>query len=310
MNRMNIVFMGTPEIAAESLKALIKEGHNILAVFTKPDKPVGRKQILTPPPVKQLALTQGIPIYQPNTLRDGEAFQILKELDPELIVVVAYGKLLPKEILELPKHGCVNAHASILPKYRGSSPIQWSIVCGEKETGVTTMFMDEGMDTGDIIEIARTEIGEDETAEELYDKLSVIAGKLLISTIKNIESGAVNRTKQNEADASYAPMIKKEMGLIDFKKPANEIHNLVRGFYSWPAAYCFLNGKRLKVFKTEIAQFADATPGTVIKSDNALIIACGNGTALRLSEIQFEGSKRTTDSQFLLGNKIEVGTVI
>ncbi len=305
---MNIVFMGTPDIAADSLKALISAGHKISAVFTKPDKPVGRKQIITPPPVKILAQENNIPVFQPETLRDGEAYKILKEINPEIIVVVAYGKLLPKEILELTKYGCINAHASLLPKYRGSSPIQWSIVCGEKKTGITVMQMDEGMDTGDIISRAELEIGEDETAEELFDRLSVLAGELLCSTIDSIENGTAVRTPQNEAEASYAPMIKKEMGEIDFNKTAAEIHNLVRGFYSWPAAYTFIGGKRLKVYKTQVVS-GNAAPRTVLSSGKELVIACGEN-AIRLCEIQAEGGKRTTDTQFLLGNKIEQGSLL
>ena len=304
---MNMVFMGTPEIAATALSSLINAGHNIMAVFTKPDKPVGRKQILTAPPVKVLAEEHNIPVFQPETLKDGEAFNILKNINPEIIVVVAYGKLLPKNILNLPKYGCVNAHASILPKYRGSSPIQWSIVCGDTETGITTMYMDEGMDTGDILEIAKTPINKDETAEELYDRLAVMAGELLNSTLEKIKNGSIIPIKQDNDRASYAPIIKKEMGLLDFNKTANELHNLVRGFYSWPAAYCFLNGKRLKVLKTEICGTTQEAPGSVIKSDNSLVVACADNTSLRLCELQLEGAKRTTDKQFLLGNKIEVG---
>lgn len=303
---MNIVFMGTPDIAADSLMALIKAGHKISAVFTKPDRPVGRKQVLTPPPVKVLATENGIPVFQPETLRDGEAYKIVKEINPDIVVVVAYGKLLPKEILEIAKFGCINAHASLLPKYRGSSPIQWSIVCGEEKTGITVMQMDEGMDTGDIISTAVLTIGENETAEELFDRLSVLAGELLVSTLVDIENGTATRIAQNEAEASYAPMIKKEMGELDFNKTADEIHNLVRGFYSWPCAYTFLNGKRLKVYKTEKVD-AIGESGTVIENDKKLIVAAKEG-AVRLLELQIEGGKRVTDTQFLLGNKIEKGT--
>ncbi len=305
---MNIVFMGTPDIAVESLSALIKAGHNISAVFTKPDRPVGRKQLMTSPPVKEIAEKNSIKVYQPETFKDGEAYNILKEINPDIIVVVAYGKILPKNILDLPRFGCVNAHASLLPKLRGSSPIQWSIVTGETKTGITTMFMDEGIDTGDIIEKAEIEIGENETAEELFDRLSVLAGELLCSTLLKIENGTAKRTPQDNEKATFAPMIKKEMGLIDFNKTANEVHNLVRGLYSWPCAYFFLNGKRIKVFKTEKVELS-GKPGEVLVSDKQLIVACKNG-AVRLSEIQAEGSKRTTDTQFLLGNKIEKGSII
>ena len=305
---MNIVFMGTPDIAAETLKALISAGHKISAVFTKPDKPVGRKQILTPPPIKVLANENSIPVFQPETLKDGEAYKILKEINPEIIVVVAYGKLLPKEILELPKYGCINGHASILPKYRGSSPIQWAIVSGEKKTGITVMQMDEGMDTGDIIDIAEIEIGENETAEELFERLSVLAGSIICETLIKIENSTVKRIPQNEAEATYAPMIKKEMGEIDFTKTAQEIHNLVRGFYSWPAAYTFIGGKRIKVYKTEVVK-GNAEPRTVLDNNKKLIIACGLD-AIRLLEIQAEGGKRVTDTQYLLGNRVELGSLI
>lgn len=299
---MNIVFMGTPEIAAQSLEALLAAGHNIKAVFTKPDRPVGRKQILTSPPVKITAGNNNIPVYQPETLRDGVAYGILKEINPEIIVVVAYGKILPKEILNLPKYGCINAHASLLPKFRGSSPIQWAIVSGEKQTGITTMYMDAGIDTGDIIEKSVVEIGDNETAEDLFEKLSYTAGNLLCSTLEKIKNGTAVKTPQNNSEATYAPMIKKEMGKIDFSKTAEEIHNLVRGFYSWPAAYTFINGKRLKVYKTEVVYGINAEPGTVIINGKQLLVACING-AVRLCDIQLEGGKRITDTQFLLGNK-------
>lgn len=299
---MNIVFMGTPEIAAKSLEALLAAGHNIKAVFTKPDRPVGRKQILTSPPVKITAGNNNIPVYQPETLRDGVAYGILKEINPEVIVVVAYGKILPKEILNLPKYGCINAHASLLPKFRGSSPIQWAIVSGEKQTGITTMYMDAGIDTGDIIEKSVVEIGDNETAEDLFEKLSYTAGNLLCSTLEKIKNGTAVKTPQNNSEATYAPMIKKEMGKIDFSKTAEEIHNLVRGFYSWPAAYTFINGKRLKVYKTEVVYGINAEPGTVIINGKQLLVACING-AVRLCDIQLEGGKRITDTQFLLGNK-------
>ena len=304
---MRIVFMGTPDIAVGTLKALIEEKHDIIGVFTKEDKPVGRKQILTPPPVKVCALENGIPVFQPSTLRTDDAYDILKGLNPDIIVVVAYGKILPKKILDLPKYGCINGHASILPKYRGSSPIQWCIVCGEKETGVTVQLMDEGIDTGDIIEIAKTQIGENENADELYEKLKDIAAALICKTVDKIEKGTAVYTKQNEAEATHAPMISKDMAFIDFTKTANEIHNLVRGFYSWPTAYFMFGDKRLKVYKTEVVN-GKGQPSTVIKSDGELIIACGNDTAIKLLEIQLEGSKRMEAKQWLMGKKIDVGT--
>lgn len=302
---MKIVFMGTPDIAANSLDKLINSKHNIIGVFTQPDKHVGRHRVLTPPPVKVLAEKNNIPVFQPETLKDEKTFDILNELNPDLIVVVAYGKLLPIEILELPRFGCVNAHASLLPKYRGASPIQWSIVCGEKETGVTTMFMDKGMDTGDMIDSVKILIAPDDNAETLYDKLSVAAAELLINTIDSIESGSAIAIPQNDADASYAPIIKKEMGFVDFTENAEVVHNKVRGLYTWPTAYTMFEGKRLKIFKTEIKNGFSNNPGTVISADNELVVACRNNTAISLLEVQLEGSKRMGIKQFLSGRTIK-----
>ncbi len=307
---MKIVFMGTPEIAEGTLSALYNAGHEIAAVFTQPDKPVGRKQILTPPPVKQFAVDKGIKVFQPATLRDGTALDLLKEINPDIIVVVAYGKILPKEILGVAKYGCINGHASLLPKYRGASPIQWCIVCGETVTGVTVMQMDEGMDTGDIIEKAEVNITEDMTADELYNVLTVTAADLILATLEKIENGTAVYTKQDDSKSSYAPIIKKEMAKIDFNKEAGEIHNAVRGFYSWPTAYFYLFGKRVKVYKTRLAENVSVSPSTVIESDKKLIIACGKNTAIELLEIQNEGSKRMAAASFLAGNKIPIGLKI
>ncbi|MBR5010955.1 MAG: methionyl-tRNA formyltransferase [Clostridia bacterium] len=306
---MRIVFMGTPSIAVGTLEALLKADHEVVGDFTQPDKPVGRKQILTPPPVKVFAEENGIPVYQPRTVKNGEALDILKDLNPDIIVVVAYGKILPKEILSLPKYGCVNAHASLLPKYRGASPIQWCIVCGEKQTGVTTMLMDEGMDTGDMLETATVDIGDDETSEELFERLTDTAAELVCSTVAKLEKGEITPKKQNEEDATYAPIITKEMALIDFGRSAADIHNLVRGLYGWPTAYFMLDGKRVKVYKTEVLEVS-GEPSTVIKSDNELIIACGNNSAVKIKELQPEGSKRMEAKQWLLGKKIVLGTKI
>lgn len=308
---MKLVFMGTPDYAVNTLEALISAGHNVAAVFAQPDKPVGRKHIITPPPVKVCAQKHGITVYQPNTLRDGTAEEILKEIAPDAIVVVAYGKILPKEILGIPKYGCVNGHASLLPKYRGASPIQWCIVCGEKETGVTAMLMDEGMDTGDILKTVKTEIGAEETAEELFGRLSGITAELLVNTLADLEKGNITPIKQNEENASYAPIIKKEMAQLDFKNmTATEIHNAVRGYYSWPCAYFFLENKRVKVIKAAVADNTNAKSGTVIKSDDSLVIACKDGTAVELVTVQPEGSKPMTAKQMLCGRPIATGTVI
>lgn len=306
---MKIVFMGTPDYAAVTLQKLIDEKFEISAVFAQPDKPVGRKQILTSPPTKLLAQKHGIPVFQPQTLRDGEAYQILKQINPDVICVVAYGKILPKEILSLPKYGCINGHASLLPHLRGSAPIQWAIVNGDKQTGVTTQLMDEGIDTGDILETAVTEIGDDETAEELFDRLAVISAELMVSTLQKAKSGLLEPKKQDEAKATYAPIIKKEMAHIDFSKTAQEVYNTVRGFYSWPCAYCFINGKRIKVLKAAISNLESNKSGVVIKNDEKLVISCGKGS-IEFITVQPEGAKAMSAKQMLNGNKIELGTAV
>jgi methionyl-tRNA formyltransferase len=307
---MKIVFMGTPDYAVNTLEALINKGHEIAAVFAQPDKPVGRKHILTPPPVKVCAEKHNIPVFQPTTLRDGEALAILKEINPEVIVVVAYGKILPEEILNLTKYGCVNGHASLLPKYRGASPIQWCIVCGEKVTGITTMLMDKGMDTGDILEQVSVEIGDTETAEELFERLSVISAELMVSTLEKLEKGEITPIKQNENEATYAPIIKKEMAFIDFAaKTGEEISNAVRGYYSWPCAYYFFEGKRIKVIKAKEGAKTSKAAGTVIANGESLSIACKNGSSIDILELQPEGSSKMTAKQYLCGKAIALGTV-
>ena len=307
---MKIVFMGTPDYAAVTLKKLIASDHEIAAVFAQPDKPVGRKQILTPPPVKVVAEENNIPVYQPKTLRDGEALEILKGINPDIIVVVAYGKILPEKILNLPKYGCVNGHASLLPKYRGASPIQWCIVCGEEKTGVTVMQMDIGMDTGDILTQCEVEIGEKETAEELFERLSVITAELLVNTLADLEKGNITPQKQDEEKASYAPIIKKEMAELDFSKSAKELYNAVRGYYSWPCAYFFLGGKRIKVIKSEIGNETSKPAGTVVGNSDCLEIACGDGKSLKLLTVQPEGKGKMTAKEMLNGTKIEKGCCI
>ncbi len=307
---MRIVFMGTPDYSVKTLNKLINSGHEVSAVFAQPDKPVGRKRILTPPPTKVVAEENNIKVYQPNTLRDGEAFRIIKELNPDIIVVVAYGKILPKEILDFPKYGCINGHASLLPKYRGASPIQWAIVSGESKTGITVMQMDEGMDTGDILKTVTTEIGEEETAEELFERLSFISADIMLETIADIEKGNIKPIKQNEADATYAPIINKEMAHLDFNEDAYTLANKVRGFYSWPCAYFILEGKRVKVIKAKAVKSSVSEASRVIESNGKLIISCGENTALQLITIQPEGSKEMSVSQMLNGHKIPIGTKV
>lgn len=308
---MKIVFMGTPDYAVNTLSALTEAGHEVAAVFCQPDKPVGRKHIITPPPVKVFAESKGIPVYQPTTLKNSDSAELLKQISPDVIVVVAYGKILPQEILDIPKYGCVNGHASLLPKYRGASPIQWCIVQGEKTTGVTAMLMDKGMDTGDILKTASVDIGDEETAEELFGRLSAVTANLITDTLKELEKGEITPVKQNEADATYAPIIKKEMAFVDFKaQTAEEVHNAVRGYYSWPCAYFFLNGKRIKIIKAAVSDKTESAAGTVIKSDSELIIACKNGGSIQLVTVQPEGSKPMAAKQMLCGNPIKAGTVI
>lgn len=308
---MRIVFMGTPDYSVKTLEALIAAKHDIVGVFAQPDKPVGRKHILTAPPVKVCAENHGIPVYQPNTLKNGEAADIIKRLSPDIIVVVAYGKILPQEILDIPKYGCINGHASLLPRYRGASPIQWCIVCGETETGVTVMQMDSGMDTGDILKTEKTEIGGEETADELFERLSVISAQLTVRTLDDIENGTVIPVKQDEEKATYAPIIKKEMALIDFKNMTeDEVHNAVRGYYSWPCAYFFFDNKRIKIIKAVCAGKSGNTPGTVVKSNDELVIACKDGGLISLLTVQPEGSKPMSAKQMLCGRPIAAGTVI
>lgn len=308
---MKTVFMGTPDYAVKTLEALAEAGHEIAAVFSQPDKPVGRKRVMTPPPVKVCAERLGIPVFQPQSLKNGEAAECIKKINPDVIVVVAYGKILTEEILALPKYGCVNGHASLLPKYRGAAPIQWAIINGESFTGVTTMLMDKGVDTGDILEQTRVEIRAEETAEELFERLSDISAQLTVSTVDKLSRGEITPIKQDGGMASYAPIIKKETALLDFEnKTASEICSAVRGFYSWPCAFFFLGNKRIKVIKAREADKTQGIPATVINSDGRLIIACKDGTSAELLEISPEGSRPMSVSQFLNGCRVEVGTRI
>ncbi len=297
---MKIVFMGTPDFAVPCLQALLDHPYEVVGVFTQPDKPKGRGYQLTPPPVKELAVSKGIPVSQPTTLRDGTALEQLKIWKPDLIVVVAYGKFLPKEILELPRLGCINVHASLLPKYRGAGPIQWAILNGETVTGVTTMYMAEGMDTGAMLERASLEIGPDETADELHDRLSVLGAKLLLSTVDKAEKGTLQPEKQDDSLASYAPMLTKDLSHIDFSQPAQKIHNQIRGLSSWPAAYTSYQGKRLKVYKSCMRD-GSGEPG-LLMDPKRMIVACGEG-AIELVEVQYEGSRKMSGEEFLRGKK-------
>ncbi len=303
---MRIVFMGTPDFAVPSLQALIDAGHDVCAVYTQPDKPQGRKQILTAPPVKTLALEHDIPVFQPNTLKNEDEQARLRELAPEVIIVVAYGKLLPKAVLDIPPHGCINVHGSLLPRWRGAAPIQWAVIAGDEMAGVTTMQMAEGLDTGDMLLTYETKVGEKETAGELFDRLAQSGAELLTQTLVKLDE--ITPRPQDDAQSCYAHMLDKQMAVIDWSKSAHEIDCLIRGLNPWPIALTTLSGERLKVFAAEKAA-GNGEPGTVLEADpkKGLTVACGEG-ALKLIEIQLVGGKRMKATDFLRGHVIEVGT--
>ncbi len=307
---MKIVFMGTPDFAVPCLQKLIDSKHEIVGVFSQPDKKVGRKQILTPPQVKALAVEHNLPVFQPNSLKTGEAYDIIKELNPDLIVVVAYGKILPKDILDYAKYGCINVHASLLPKYRGAAPIQWAVLNGDKETGVTVMQMDIGLDTGDMLYVEKTNIDINETSEELFDRLSSIGANALIKTIDMIENDTVIKTPQPNGDFGYATMIDKSMCTIDWSKSAFEIHNQIRGLQSWPVASTKINGKNLKIHKSILSDLTGEGYGKVINNKNVLTVCCGDGKCIDILEVQLDGKKRMDTKSFLTGNKVDIGTCL
>ena len=298
---MKIVFMGTPDFALPSLQALIDAGHEVCAVFTQPDKPQGRKQILTAPPVKVLAQEYGIPVYQPNTLKNGKSDDIIRSYEPDFIVVVAYGKILPKAVLEMPKKACVNVHGSLLPKYRGAAPIQWSVINGDEYAGVTTMLMSEGMDEGDILLMLKTPVGEDETGGELFDRLSDMGASLLLETLETFDK--IVPTPQNSSEATVAPILNKAMAEIDFiNKTAKENNSFIRGMNPWPVAWFTFEGKRMKVFETEILD-KNGEPGKVFALGGEMYVYCKVG-ALKLLTIQPENKKQMNGSDYLRGHKI------
>ena len=316
---LNILFMGTPDFAKESLKALYNAGYNIIGIVTNPDKPKGRGMKMIPPPVKEFGIEKNIPVYQPLKIKNNESFiDEIKELKPDVICVVAYGKILPKEILDIPRYGCINVHGSLLPKYRGAAPIQWAVINGEKQTGITTMYMDVGMDTGDMILKEVVDIGEDETTGELWERLSKIGGNLLVNTIKLIEKGNAPREKQPE-NFTIAPMLNKEMAQIDWNKSALEIKNLVRGLNPIMGAFTLINDKKIKLWKVKVLSneefigeshvleqelknykngdilIANEKQGLYLKAKDAILEAI---------EIQVEGSKKMSAKDFLRGHKL------
>jgi len=305
---MRVFYMGTPDFAVPPLRRIYEDGHEIVGVFTQPDKPKGRGMKMTPSPVKEFALEHGIKVYQPETLRSGEAANIILDASPDLIVVVAYGRVLPKAILEIPRYGCVNVHASLLPKYRGASPIQWAVANGEDKSGVTTMYLSEGLDEGDMILKSEVLIRKDETAGELHDELMEVGAELLSKTLKLIACGSAPREKQESADATYAPILTKEHAKIDFSKSAKSICDLVRGMNPWPCAHSTLLGQTVKIFRVEIEdEKSDKKPGEIVRAENGISVACGDGKIISIKELQLQGGRRMSADDFLRGHKIDMG---
>lgn len=306
---MKILFMGTPDFAVPTLKALWDAGHELCGVFTQPDRPKNRGMKLQASPVKEYAISRAIPVFQPAKMRDGTAMEYLRERKPELIVVAAYGRILPEDILEFPPRGCINVHSSLLPKYRGAAPINWAILNGEAETGVTIMHMAPELDAGDIIAQAAITIGANETAPELFDRLAVLGGQLLVGTVEELSAGIAKRRPQDHGAATYAPMLSRELSAMDWKRPARALHNQVRGLLPWPAAITEFGGNRCKVFATEITErTTDAVPGTVLEAGkNGIFVACGEGTVLRVCELQPDGGKRMKAADYLRGHPIPTG---
>lgn len=303
---MNIVFMGTPEFAVPCLKRLISDGHNVSGVFTQPDRPKGRGHRVQFSPVKIVAQENDIEVYQPLKMRDGEALSILKELNPELIIVVAYGQILPKEILEFPKYGCINIHASVLPRYRGAAPIQWCVLNGEKISGVTSMQMNEGLDTGDILLSRSTDISENDTAGDLHDKLSEIGAEVMSETIELLIEDKLQPIRQDDSLSNYSPMLSKDLCPVDWTKSAAEVHNQIRGLSPWPVATAEYNGKIYKLHKSALSGKTTKPAGTIIEADKKLCVACGDGNAVEILVIQAQGKKAVNSADFLRGNHIEV----
>lgn len=309
---MRIVFMGTPDFAAETLKVLIDaKEHQVVAVVTQPDKPKGRKNILQKSPVKELALFHNIPVYQPNRVKTEEFVNILKEINPDVIVVVAFGQILSKEILDLPKYGCINVHASLLPKYRGAAPIQWAIIDGEKETGVTVMQMDVGLDTGDMIKKAVVPIEEKETGESLFEKLSKLGGPLVLEVLEEFEAGTAVFEKQDDSLSNYAKMLDKKTGEINWHESAEKLERLIRGLNSWPSAYTTLDGKTLKIWKADVLDSEmEGVCGRIVSvQKDCFFVKTGNGI-LVVREVQLEGKKRMKAEAFLRGYPLEEGKML
>ena len=307
---MRVIFMGTPDFAVGTLEAIVEAGHEVVLAVTQPDKPKGRSGSLQFPPVKECAIAHNIPVFQPAKIREQKNIDELKKYDPDIIIVVAFGQIVSKEILDMPRYGCVNVHASLLPKYRGAAPIQWAVINGDEMTGVTTQRMDVGVDTGDIIETAELRIAEDETGGSLFDKLAMVGAKLCVSTMEKIEKGEAIYTPQKEEEATHTKKIEKELGNVDWSKSAKEIECLIRGLNPWPSAYTHLNGKTLKLWLAKVIdENSTLTPGTIVKvTKNEILVQTGAGM-LSLLEVQMEGKKRMPVDAFLRGYPLEEKTV-
>lgn len=304
-----VVFMGTPDFAVPALKALVEcDEYDVKLVISQPDKPQGRKQILTASPVKQIALQYELEVYQPENLKNDEAFEKIKGIAPDFIVVSAYGKILPKRILDIPRFGCVNLHGSILPKYRGAAPIQWSVINGDKKTGVTTMLMDAGLDTGDILLVSEKNIAKNETAGEVFDALAGLCPELLLRTLKGLEKGEITPVKQDNCEATYVSVLSKEMAVIDWSEKSDTIHNLIRGLNPWPVARTNYNGKILKIYSSSVVdKKINSAVGSVITEKGNIYVVCGDSTVLSINELQLEGAKRMFAEDFLRGRSFEDG---
>lgn len=306
---MRVIFMGTPDFATGTLEEIVKAGHEVVGVVTQPDKPKGRGKTMMPTPVKETALKYDLPVYQPKKVRESEFVELLRSLNPDVMVVAAFGQIITKEILDMPKYGCINVHASLLPAYRGAAPIQWAVINGDKESGVTIMQMDEGIDTGDMIEKAVVPIAEDETGGSLFDKLSHTGAKLCVKVLKDLEEGTAVREKQpEESTTPYAKMIDKKMGEVDWKKSAKEIEQLIRGLNPWPSAYTKLHGKTLKIWKANVLlETSQMNPGQIARvTKDGFAVQTGQGI-LEIQELQLEGKKRMDTSSFLRGYPLAEG---
>lgn len=309
MGNMRIVFMGTPQFACPTLQMLLDRGENIVAVVTQPDRPKGRGQQLQPPPVKELAEKHAIPVFQPLKIKVPEAVEQIRAYATDLIVVVAFGQILPKALLDIPRHGCINVHASLLPRYRGAAPLNWCIINGETETGVTTMMMDVGLDTGDMLLKRSIPIHPDEDAASLHDRLALLGAETMAETLDLLAAGQLLPVKQDDSLSCYAPMLKKELGAIDWQKSPQEIKNLVRGITPWPGAYTRLDGKTLKLFSVQTGS-AEGVPGTVLSAGkDGLEVACSGGSVI-FTDLQLEGKKRMSAADFLAGYRVAAGTVL